>query len=82
MCIAWITLVLKMAHDKKTQNQVLLDALRKGPVTFLHAYLKLGIGCPTKRISELKKKHNIVTDLVEKKTRWGKSVIARWMLLK
>lgn len=67
---------------KQTQNQVLLSALKKGPVTFLHAYLKLGIGCPTSRISELKKAHNIVTLPVKLKTRWGKAVIAKWVLVR
>lgn len=65
----------------KTQNTVLLEALRKGPVTFLQAY-KMGIGCPTKRIHELRKSHKIETVPVKVKTRWGKSMIARWVLVK
>lgn len=66
----------------KTQSAVLLEALKKGPVTFLHAYLKLGIGCPTSRISDLRKRHKIETVPVRVKTRWGKSTIAKWVLVK
>ena len=65
----------------KTQNSVLISALRKGPVTFLQAYIKMGIGCPTSRISELRKEgHKIETRKTNVKTRWGKAVIATWVL--
>lgn len=65
----------------KTQNAVLLTALKKGPVTFLQAYIKMGIGCPTSRISELRKKgYKIETRKTKVKTRWGKVVIATWVL--
>lgn len=73
---------LHLEGDVMTQNQALLSALKKGPVTFLHAYLKLGIGCPTSRIAELRKKHKIETVPVKVKTRWGKTVIAKWVLVK
>ena len=66
---------------KQTQNQVLLSALKKGPVTFLHAY-KMGIGCPTKRIHEIRKTHKIETIMVPLKTRWGKAKIAKWVLVR
>ncbi len=71
----------------KTQNSVLLAELRKRPVTVYYAMNKLGIGCPTKRISEIRKelikrsdKHTIETRKTKVKTRWGKSVIATWVL--
>lgn len=66
----------------KTQNAVLLEALKNGPVTFLHAYLRLGIGCPTRRISDLRKRHKIVTVPVKVKTKWGRTMIAKWVLVK
>lgn len=65
-----------------TQNETLLAALKKRPVTFMHAYIKLGIGCPTRCISDLKKKHKIDTIPVKLNTRWGKSVIAKWVLVR
>jgi hypothetical protein len=65
----------------KTQNQVLLAALRKHKLTAYQIMFRLGIGCPTKRISELRRAgHDIETRKTKVKTRWGKSVIATWVL--
>jgi Helix-turn-helix domain len=65
----------------KTQNAVLLAELRRRPVTVYYAMNKLGIGCPTKRISELRKGNwNIETRKTKMKTRWGKAMIATWVL--
>lgn len=64
----------------KTQNSVLLAELKKHSVTAYYCHTKLGIGCPTKRISELRKRHKIETIRTQRKTRWGKSTIATWVL--
>lgn len=65
----------------KTQNDVLLAELKKRSVTAYYCHTKLGIGCPTKRISELKQDgHDIETIPTKLKTRWGKSTIATWVL--
>lgn len=64
----------------KTQNAVLLAELKKRSVTAYYCTTKLGIGCPTKRISELRKRHNIETIRTPLRTRWGKSTIATWVL--
>ena len=65
----------------KTQNDVLLKALRKHKLTVYQIMNKLGIGCATKRISELRRAgHNIETRKTKVRTRWGKSVIAVYVL--
>ncbi len=65
----------------KTQNSVLLAELRRKPITVYYAMNKLGIGCPTTRISELRRKgFDIETRRTKVKTRWGKSVIATYVL--
>ena len=64
----------------KTQNDVLLAELKKRSVTAYYCHTKLGIGCPTRRIHELRKKHKIETVRTTRKTRWGKSTIATWVL--
>ena len=62
----------------KTQNAVLLSELKKRSVTAYYCHTKLGIGCPTKRISEIRRilekkhdKHKIETIRTQRKTRWG-----------
>ena len=65
----------------KTQNAVLLKALRQHKLTVYQIMNKLGIGCATKRISELRRDgHNIETRKTKVRTRWGKSVIAVYVL--
>jgi hypothetical protein len=66
--------------NTRSQNDVLLAALKRGPITVYNAMFKLGIGCPTKRIHELRARHNIKTIRTKVKTRWGKSVIATYVL--
>lgn len=64
----------------QTQNAVMLAALKKRSLTAYYCTTKLGIGSPTRRIHELRKKHKIETVRTQLKTRWGKSVIATWVL--
>ena len=66
--------------NTKTQNAVLLSELKKRNLTVYKIMNELGIGCPTKRISELKKKHPIKINMVKKKTRWGTSTFAVYVL--
>lgn len=64
----------------KTQNSVLLSELKKHSVTAYYCTTKLGIGSPTRRITDLRKRHKIETVRTPVKTRWGKSTIATWVL--
>lgn len=64
-----------------TQNSALLAALKKRKMTAYQCLMDLGIACPTKRISELRRKgFDIVTIPKQVKTRYGKTMIAVWEL--
>lgn len=67
----------------KTQNAVLLAELkkRKSGITNYQIATQLGIGCGTKRISELRRGgFKIETRKTKVKTRWGRSIIATYVL--
>ena len=64
----------------KTQNDVLLAELKKRNLTVRQIANQLYIGCPTKRISDLRKKYSIKSNMVKKKTRWGTSTFAVYVL--
>jgi GR25 family glycosyltransferase involved in LPS biosynthesis len=67
--------------NTKTQNSVLLKTLQRRNLTVYQIMNDLGIGCPTKRISELNGYgQDIETRKTKVKTRWGRSVIATYVL--
>lgn len=51
---------------KKTQNDMVLELLKKGPVTALDIFKKTGSMCAAERVRDLREKgYNIVTKMID-----------------
>jgi hypothetical protein len=52
--------------NKKTQNEMVLELLKKGPVTALEIFKKTGSMCAAERVRDLRAKgYNIITNMID-----------------
>lgn len=66
-----------------SQRSKLLSALRRGPMTKVQILNRLGILNGGGRVQDLRDAgHRIKTDMVEVRTRYGTSKVARYRLIK
>jgi len=65
-----------MSDNKLTQRQMILEYMKRfGSIDPKEAYFDIGCMKLATRISELKREgHNIVSETITAKNRWGKSV--------